>query len=85
MAIARRLSPASAKRLRMRDSVAGMIIEPNTPMRARAAMSWAEFVASAARAETAAKPVAPTRRMRRRPMRSPMLPIGTRSPASTSA
>ncbi|BCT74330.1 hypothetical protein SCMU_01720 [Sinomonas cyclohexanicum] len=70
--------------LRIRDSVAGMIIEPNTPMSARAAMSWPGVAANAAAAETSAKPVAPMSRTRRRPILSPIDPIGTRRPARTS-
>ncbi len=79
-----RRSPASTKTLRMIDSVAGMSIAPKTPITARAATSIQASVAKAAATESSAKPVAPTTRMRRRPMRSPMLPITTSRPASTS-
>jgi hypothetical protein len=70
--------------LRSSDSVDGMSIAPNTPIPARAAISQAALGAKAASTETAAKPVAPISSIRRRPNRSPSVPIVTRSPASTS-
>ncbi|MDR6172356.1 hypothetical protein QE359_003385 [Curtobacterium sp. SORGH_AS776] len=79
-----RRSPAWTKTLRMIERVAGMSIAPNTPMTIRAATSIQASVAKAAATEKSAKPVAPTTRIRRRPMRSPMLPITTRRPARTS-
>lgn len=79
-----RRSPASTNTLRMIESVAGMSIAPNTPIAMRAATSIQASVAKAAATENSAKPVAPITRIRRRPMRSPMLPITTSRPASTS-
>ncbi|SMY12195.1 hypothetical protein BJEO58_01789 [Brevibacterium jeotgali] len=83
-AIAVRRSVGSAKTLRMIDRVAGISIAPKNPSAARATMSAAAVGANAAHAETTAKPRPPTMSSRRRPTESPRLPIGTRSPASTS-
>ena len=84
MAMAVRRSAWSVKMLRINDRVAGISIAPKNPMAARAAMSAPAVGTKAATAEIAAKPVAPIRSRRRRPNRSPRLPMGTSRPASTS-
>ena len=68
--------------LRISDSVEGIRVAPPTPINARAAMSTSGFGANAARAEAAPKTTAPISKSLRLPMRSPMLPITIRSPAS---
>ena len=83
-AIARRRWSRSVKMLRSSDSVEGISIAPNTPMAARATISHPALGAKAASTETAAKPVAPMSSIRRRPNRSPSVPIVTSRPASTS-
>ncbi len=84
IAMARRRWSRSVKMLRRSERVEGMSIAPNTPMSARAAMSTAAVGAKAARAETVAKPVAPMSSIRRRPNRSPSVPIVTSRLARTS-
>ncbi len=69
---------------RSSDSVDGISMAPKKPSRARAAISRPAVGAKAASAETTANPVAPMRSRRRRPKRSPSVPMVTRSPASTS-
>ena len=58
------------------------MVAPAMPMTARLAMSISELVENAASREAAAKPAAPNRRSRRRPMRSPSVPIVMRRPAT---
>ena len=83
-AIAVRRSFGSRKMLRMSESVAGMSMAPKNPSTARAMTSSRAVGANAASAEITANPTEPISRILRRPMRSPRLPIGTSSPASTS-
>ena len=75
-------SLASVKTLRVIERVDGMIVAPAIPSRARAAMSIAELVAYAVSAEVAANAAVPMRSSFLRPIRSPMPPIVTSSPAS---
>jgi hypothetical protein len=84
MAMASRRRLGSGKMLRIRERVDGISIAPKSPRAARPAMSHSALGAKAVAADTAANPVLPIRRSRRRPIRSPKLPIATRSPARTS-
>ena len=84
MAMASVRDEASVKMLRISDNVEGISIAPNTPSAARAATRYSAVGANAAAADTAANPVAPMISIRRRPTRSPRLPIMTSSAASTS-
>ena len=70
--------------LRSSDSVEGISIAPKTPIAARAAISHSALGAKAASAETTPNPVAPMSSIRRRPNRSPSVPIVTSRLASTS-
>ena len=83
MAIASRRADASVKMLRISDRVDGISIAPNTPSRARAPTSNSALGANAAATDTTANPIAPIISRRRRPIRSPRLPIATSSAAST--
>ena len=83
-AIAMRRSVASTKILRIIDRVAGMSMAPKIPSRARATTSISAEGANAASAEIAAKPVEPMSSSLRRPMRSPIAPMGTSRAESTS-
>ncbi len=67
--------------VRMSESVEGISVAPATPSSARAAISSSGVGANAATAETAAKQPAPTSSSRRRPVRSPRVPIVSSSPA----
>ncbi len=62
-------------------SVDGMRVAPATPSTALAAISISGLDANAATTEATANAAAPVRSSRRRPMRSPSAPIGTRNPA----
>src|SRR6478609_9076876 len=84
IAMARRRSEASTKMLRSSDSVDGISMAPNTPSTARAATRYPALGANAAATDTTMKPLAPIISMRRRPIRSPRLPIITSSAASTN-
>ena len=64
------------------DSVEGAIVAPATPSSSRAAISISALVANAAISDTAPNAAAPTISSRRRPMRSPSVPIVTRVPAT---
>jgi hypothetical protein len=68
--------------LRINAIVDGISVAPATPSSARAAISMAGVVAYAASTEVTPNPVAPISSSRRRPMRSPSVPIVTRKPAS---
>jgi hypothetical protein len=63
------------------DSVEGIRVAPATPSSARATMSHNAFGANAARTEAAANAATPTISSRRRPIRSPNVPIVMRKPA----
>jgi hypothetical protein len=67
------------------DSVDGASVAAATPSSARAAISISALVEKAARTDAAPKPAAPISSRRRRPMRSPSLPIVISSPAIRNA
>ncbi len=62
--------------------VDGTIVEPATPSSARAAISISGLVEYAARTEASVNPAAPASSSRRRPIRSPRVPIVTSRPAT---
>jgi hypothetical protein len=68
--------------LRINDSVDGASVAPATPRRARATISISALVEKAANSEAAPKAAAPIRSSRRRPIRSPRVPIVISDPAS---
>ena len=84
IAMASRRAEASAKMLRINDRVDGISMAPKTPSTARATTRYSALGANAAMADTTANPVAPIISSRRRPIRSPRLPMATSSAASTS-
>jgi hypothetical protein len=63
------------------ERVEGPSVAAATPSRARAAMSISALVEKAASTEAAPNPAAPIISRRRRPMRSPSLPIVISRPA----
>jgi len=65
------------------DSVDGMISAPPRPMRARLAISMSAPLESADSREPVPKTSSPAASARRRPKRSPRLPIVRSSPANT--
>ena len=65
------------------ESVDGMISAPPTPCAARAAMSWPLVSENAAARLATPKINIPTSSARRRPNRSPTVPIVSRRPANT--
>jgi hypothetical protein len=67
--------------LRMRESVEGASVAAATPRSARETISIATLVEKAASTAAAPKAAAPIRRSRRRPTRSPSVPIVIRKPA----
>jgi hypothetical protein len=68
--------------VKMSDSVEGATVAPKTPMSARLAMSISELVENAASSDDSANPTAPPSRSRRRPTRSPRVPIVMSRPAT---
>ena len=62
-------------------SVDGISVAPATPSSARAAISISALVEYAARTEASANAVPPIISSRRRPIRSPRVPMVTRKPA----
>jgi hypothetical protein len=72
----------SWNRFRIRDSVEGAIVAPAIPSSAREAISISALVENAARSEATEKAAAPIRSRRRRPIRSPSVPIVISSPAT---
>lgn len=78
-------SRGSGKRVRISDRVAGMIIAPPTPSRARRTMTWAAESTASAASEARPKIVKPVSSIRRRPQQSATAASGTSRPASTSA
>jgi hypothetical protein len=68
--------------LKISESVAGANVAPAMPCSALAPISISGLVENAAITETAAKAAAPIMRSRRRPMRSPSVPIVIRKPAT---
>ena len=83
-AMANRRWSRSRKMFRSSESVDGMSIAPKNPSAARAAIRSSALGANAAATETTPNPTEPMSRRRRRPMRSPRLPIDTSRPARTS-
>jgi hypothetical protein len=69
--------------VRISESVDGASVAPATPRRARAAISISGLDENAATTEAAPNAVAPIRSSRRRPIRSPSVPIVIRKPATT--
>lgn len=67
--------------VRMSAKVEGIKVAPATPSAARAAMNISGVVDRAAQTDAAMKATEPTSSSRRRPMRSPIPPIVTNSPA----
>ncbi len=82
--MARARSRRSGKTWRSIESVAGMIMAPPTPSRARAPISTAGVPAVAATADATPKSAYPDSRTRRRPIRSPSVPKRMSSEAQTS-
>jgi len=68
--------------LKISDSVDGARIAPAIPSSARAPISISGLVDRATTTETAPKAAAPSSSNRRRPIRSPRLPMVTRNPAT---
>ncbi len=81
-ATAVRRSARSGKMPRSSPRVEGISVAPPRPSSARAAMSIPGVVAKAAATEARPKARAPMSSSRRRPIRSPRLPMSTSSPAS---
>jgi hypothetical protein len=70
--------------VRISDRVPGARVAPAIPSRARVAISIPALVEKAARMEATAKAAAPIRSSRRRPIRSPSVPMVIREPATTN-
>jgi len=68
--------------LKISDSVDGARVAPATPSRARLRISISGVVENAATTETIPKAAAPVSSSRRRPIRSPSVPMVTRNPAT---
>ena len=68
--------------LRMSDSVEGASVAAAMPSSARLAMSCAGVLENAASTEAMPNAAAPAMRRRRRPMRSPSVPMVIRQPAT---
>ena len=64
------------------DSVDGARVAPAIPSSARLAISCSALVDSAASTDTTPKAAAPSSSSRRRPIRSPRVPMVTRNPAT---
>ncbi|PKD22293.1 hypothetical protein AO056_04390 [Aeromonas hydrophila] len=73
---------ASWNMLRISAMVDGAMVAPARPSSARAAISSSAVWAMAASAEANAKNAAPSNSSRRRPMRSPSVPMVIRNPAT---
>jgi len=74
--------PGSRNMLRISDRVEGARVAPAIPRRARVAMSIRALVENAANTEPMPKAVAPIRSSRRRPIRSPSVPMVISDPAT---
>ena len=68
--------------LRISDSVDGAMVAPATPSNARVAINIAAFVEKAATTEAMPNATAPIISRRRRPIRSPSVPIVISEPAT---
>jgi hypothetical protein len=73
---------SSSNMLRISDSVEGASVAPAIPSTAREAISISGLDENAARTEAAPNAAAPINSSRRRPMRSPSVPIVIRKPAT---
>ena len=73
---------SSSNMLRISDSVEGASVAPAIPSSAREAISISGVDENAARTEAAPNAAAPISSSRRRPIRSPSVPIGIRKPAT---
>ena len=71
----------SANMFEISDSVEGASVAPAMPSAARAAISISALVENAAMTDAAPNAAAPHMSRRRRPMRSPSVPMVTSSPA----
>jgi hypothetical protein len=80
MAVERCLGSANIAKIS--DSVDGASVAPAIPSSARQAISISGLVEKAASTETAPKAVAPPSSSRRRPIRSPRVPMVIRHPAT---
>jgi hypothetical protein len=80
--MAKRRCCSSWNMLRIRDIVDGASVAPAMPSNARVAISISALREKAASAEAAPKAAAPINSSRRRPMRSPSVPIVIRKPAT---
>ena len=74
--------PGSWNMLRISDSVDGASVAPATPRSARAKISISAVRENAATTDAAPKAAAPIIRSRRRPIRSPSVPIVMSEPAT---
>ena len=68
--------------LKISDSVDGARVAPAIPSNARLAISCSGLVDRAASTETTPKAAAPASSSRRRPIRSPRVPMVIRNPAT---
>jgi hypothetical protein len=68
--------------LKISDSVDGARVAPAMPSRARLAISISGLTENAASTDTTPKAEAPHSSSRRRPIRSPRVPMVTRNPAT---
>ena len=73
---------SSSNMLRISESVEGASVAPATPSRAREAISISGLDEKAATTEAPPNAAAPISSSRRRPIRSPSVPIGIRNPAT---
>jgi hypothetical protein len=73
---------ASRNMFRISDSVEGASVAPATPSRARAAINMEALRENAASTDAAPKVAAPSISKRRRPMRSPSVPMVMSRPAT---
>ncbi|MCY1299208.1 hypothetical protein D9M70_487290 [compost metagenome] len=73
---------SSRNMLRIKERVEGASVAAATPSTARARIKVSAFQANAAKIEARPKAIEPIIRMRRRPMRSPSVPIVIREPAT---
>ena len=74
--------PASRNMLRISDSVEGASVAPATPSSARVAISIAALADQAASTDVTPNAAAPISSSRRRPIRSPRVPIVISEPAT---
>ncbi len=73
--------PASWNMLRISDRVDGISVAPATPSTARVAISISALVENAASTDATPKAAAPISSSRRRPIRSPRVPMVISDPA----